>query len=268
MNPNESETRSHSASGLEGPTRRTWLRGAAVACAAPISGCFALRETKVPVPVLWDTLAGIRPANKILIVFLPGAQEVPADLVNQGFVRQVRERGIAADIVIVDLHVGYFRSRAFDTRLREDVVAPARAAGYRQIWLAGISLGGFGSLMFSRLNDGLVDGIIAMAPYVARTSVLREVQDAGGLERWNEPVVEGDFERDLLHWLKGYADPSQKRPQLYIGYGTRDGFADFNAAVGDLLPPGRLRTAPGGHDWPPWKQLWGEFLDTAPLPPM
>jgi hypothetical protein len=251
--------------------RRAWL-GAALAVSAGAglsSGCALLREIKTPVDVLWDRLPG-NPTGKALVVFLPGAQEVPQDLVTQGFLKQLRDRRIAADVAIVDLHLGYFRSRAFETRLREDVLAPARAQGYQSVWLAGISLGGFGSLMVSRLNAGLIDGVIAMAPYVARTSVLKEVQAAGGLAQWNAPVAEGDFERDLLRWLKGYGDPGvvarEKRPAIYIGYGREDGFADFNAAVGKVLPVDRVREVPGGHDWPPWKQLWGEFLDQVPLP--
>ncbi len=206
-----------------------------------------------------------------MIVFLPGAGDTAQEIVNEGFVQQVRQRGVLADVVVVDLHLGYYtRSRNFETRLREDVVVPARAAGYRQVWLAGISLGGFGSLMFSRVNqdrpEAQIDGIIALAPYVARTSVLDEVVRAGGLARWNVPVVQGDFERELLQWLKAYGDPRLKRPALYLGYGTEDGFAQMAQVVGALLPAGRLRSAPGGHDWPPWKRLWGEFLDAVPWP--
>lgn len=236
---------------------------------AALSGCAAWRAASEPVATTWDRLAEpSAPADKSLIVFLPGAFDDPQDIVDQGFVRQVRARGLAADVVVADLHLGYYRSRAFDTRLRVDIVEPARAAGYRQVWFAGISLGGFGSLMFARLNAGAVDGIIAIAPYVARSSVLAEVIAAGGLARWNEPVVEGDFERDLLRWLKGYGatGEGEGRPPLYVGYGTEDGYAEFASAIGSLLPPGHLRSAPGRHDWPPWRQLWGELLDAAPLP--
>ncbi len=257
------------------PSRRAWLQRAATLAMGPgawasVAGCAALRPTREPVDTIWDRLPSpAAPPAKSLIVFLPGAGDTAQDIVNEGFVQQVRERGITADVVVVDLHLGYYRNRAFETRLRDDVIAPARAAGYPQIWLAGISLGGFGSLMYSRLQQDrpelAPDGIIALAPYIARTSTLAEVTRAGGLARWNEPVVEGDFERELLRWLKGYADPAVKRPALYIGYGTEDGFAPTAQAVGAALPTGHLRSAPGGHDWPPWKQLWGEFLDAVPL---
>jgi hypothetical protein len=266
----------HEATPLQA-SRRVYLRTAALLSAAPgvlalLPGCAALRPTREPVDTIWDRLPTPQaPSEKILIVFLPGAGDTAQEIVNEGFVQQVRQRGLVADVVVVDLHLGYYtRSRNFEVRLREDVIAPARAAGYRQVWLAGISLGGFGSLMFSRVNqdrpETQIDGIIALAPYVARTSVLDEVVRAGGLARWNEPVVQGDFERELLQWLKAYGDPSLQRPALYLGYGTEDGFAQMAQAVGALLPAGRLRSAPGGHDWPPWKRLWGEFLDAVPWP--
>lgn len=217
--------------------------------------------------MLEDVLPGDRPASqRVLLVFLPGAGDVPADLITQGFVEQVRRRGIAADVIIPDLHVGYYTGRSFDTRLKADVIDPARAKGYTRIWLAGISLGGFGSLVYARQNPGVVEGVIAIAPFIATNGVLDEVRKAGGIAGWNEPVVAGDWQRDLLLWLKGYGDATQTRPSLFIGYGTEDGFAEFNAAVGALLPPERVRSAPGGHDWAPWQRLWGEFLDLAPLP--
>jgi pimeloyl-ACP methyl ester carboxylesterase len=234
---------------------------------ASVTGCAGLRIPTTPVETVVDLAPGNAPnAERVLIVFLPGASDTPADLVQQGFVQQVRQRGIKADVVLADLHVGYYVGRTAEERLRTDIMVPARAKGYRQVWLAGISLGGFGSLLYAQRHEGSVDGIIALAPYIASNSVLAEVSAAGGLRGWNVPIKDGDFERELLRWLKGYGDATQKRPTLYLGYGTEDGFAQTNAAVGALLPSSHMRSTPGGHDWGPWQKLWGEFLDVAPLP--
>lgn len=239
-----------------------------LAVLAIVSGCIGLREVKTPMPYLFDAAPGTLPTTeRVLIVFLPGAQEVPEDLVREGFVRQVRERRLAADVVIADAHAGYHFSNTFHTRLRADVIAPLRAKGYKQVWLAGISLGGFGSIWYSRWHAADVNGIIAIAPFIGSNSVLREVEEAGGLKAWAPATIdEKDWQRDLLRWIKGYADPSQPRPPLYVGYGTQDGFDQFNTLIGPVLPRERVRSAPGKHDWPPWKQLWGEFLDQVKLP--
>ncbi len=231
------------------------------------AGCVGWRPPTVPVRSVMVKAPGDAPVSqRVLIVFLPGSQDSPEDLLEQGFVARLHQQGILADVVLPDLHVGYYTGGRFDERLRIDVMEPMRAKGYAQTWLAGISIGGFGSMMYARQHPGQVDGIIAIAPFVASTSVLEEVRAAGGIAKWNEPVVEGDWQRDLLRWLKGYADPTQKRPPLYVGYGSEDGFAEFNAAVGAVLPKGHVREAPCGHAWVPWKQLWSEFLTDVPWP--
>ena len=202
-----------------------------------------------------------------LIVFMPGVQEQPQDIVREGFVDQVRSRGIDADVVVVDAHLGYFTNGVFEQRLREDVVLPARARGYRSIWLAGISLGGFGALRYVRAFPDDIDGVIALAPYIAPRLDLQEVWHAGGLLRWQPaaPPKPSQHERALLLWLKGYADPAQRRPPLYIGYGDRDGLQPFAPLMAGILAPERLLSATGGHDWPPWKAMWGDALDRVPM---
>ncbi len=247
-------------------TQASILSSIAVLLCLMLTGCAFPRAAKVPM----DSISLPRSptsTSKTLIVFLPGALEVPADIVKEGFVDQVRARNIDADVTVIDSHMGYFFNRTFDTRIRTDIIEPARAKGYKSIWLAGISLGGFGSLMYSRLFPDDIEGVIAIAPFIASNDVLSEVSEAGGLARWTPelPLKSDDYQRDLLLWLKGYGDPANKRPQLYIGYGSKDGLAQFQQIIGTILPPERLLSAPGGHDWPPWKQMWGNVLDRSPF---
>ena len=238
-------------------------------CVALLGGCAFTREAKVPM----DSILSQRTAtqSKTLIVFLPGSMEVPQDVVNEGFVAQVRAKGIDADVVVIDSHIGYFRNRTFDVRIHDDIIEPARKKGYSAIWLAGISLGGFGSLMYAFTYPNEIDGIIALAPFIASNAVFDEVIDAGGLARWTptEPLGADDYQRALLKWLKGYypgQNANDKRPKLYIGFGAEDGFARFTNVVGTMLPAEQMLSAPGGHDWPPWKKMWADALDRAPLP--
>lgn len=243
-----------------------WWRAVAGALALLLAGCATQRPVVVPMPsiVLPASAQRISPT---LIVFLPGVQEQPQDIVREGFVDQVRARGLDADVVVVDAHLGYFTQGVFEQRLREDIVLPARAQGYRSVWLAGISLGGFGALRYARAFPSDIDGVIALAPYVAPRLDLQEVWHAGGLLRWQpvEPPQPSQHERALLLWLKGYADPAQHRPPLTIGYGDRDGLQPFAPLMAGILPPERLLSAPGGHDWAPWKAMWGQALDRVPL---
>jgi pimeloyl-ACP methyl ester carboxylesterase len=218
-------------------------------------------------PALLDPVA-VETGEKALLVIMPGAYDSPQDLVHRGFVRAVRERGIAADVILPDAHLGYFRQRSFEERLRADVIAPARSRGYKEVWLAGISLGGFGSLLYASRNPGEVDGLITLAPFIADEATVAEVVLAGGLKRWQAPerLDPDDFGRRLLAWLKGYAEPASTRPRLLLAYGASDRFATINRTVGELLPAGDVLVAPGGHTWAPWLTLWGQALDRAALP--
>lgn len=238
---------------------------------ALVAGCAApkARPTAVPMPTLVDPApAAAADDRKVLLVLMPGIREVPTDLVRAGFVEAVRRRGIAAEVVIPDAHIGYFRERSFIERLRADVLAPARARGFDTIWLAGISLGGFGSLLYaSQAPIDEVDGLVVLAPYLGNDRLVAEVAAAGSLAAWDPGVPgPGDAERRLLAWLQGYGDAGRERPALWLGYGTADRFAPMNAQLARLLPAEHVVTVPGGHTWGPWTMLWDRLLDRMPLP--
>ncbi|MFM9882615.1 MAG: alpha/beta hydrolase [Burkholderiales bacterium] len=239
----------------------------AVVAASTLVGCAGSRPTTIPMKILFDA-APATDGPKSLLVIMPGIQDVPGDLVRHGFVRAVRERGIAADVVIADAHFGYFLDRSFEERIRSDVIAPARARGYASIWLSGVSLGGFGSLLYASRNPLDVDGLITVAPLIARGGVVSEILSAGGLTSWNPPQTFEipDFGRQVPGWLKGYGTASTPRPLLYLGFGANDHFAPINAALGDLLPEGQRFVALGGRTWAQWITLWEQMLDRVPLP--
>ena len=155
-------------------SRRTALTtltvSAAAIAASGLSGCSLWpRATTIPMKTLSQP-GPCRPRAAELLVMLPGAYSLPDEFVTEGFVDATRRQGVVADIVIADAHLGYFYDRSVLTRLREDVIAPARAQGYRRIWLVGISLGGFGALAYATRHsagaDGAsgVDGVVALAP--------------------------------------------------------------------------------------------------------
>lgn len=250
-----------------GTSQRWWRWAGAGLVLVWLTGCAAYRTAQVPMPSLSVPVEAGRTAPA-LIVFLPGAQEVPKDILDEGLVAEVKRQGLDADVIVADAHMGYFRAGSFEERLRADVVAPARQRGYQTVWLAGISLGGFGAMRYARAYPDDVDGVVALAPFVATTDVLREVAEAGGLLHWRPmwPLQPGDHQRELLRWLQGYVDPGLNRPPLYIGYGETDRLQPYEPLMVPLLPPDRLLSAPGGHEWAPWKKMWADVLQRLPLP--
>ncbi len=229
------------------------------------TGCAALRPATVPLRTVDLARSAGAAGGRCLAVLLPGRLDEPEKFRQAGFARAVESRRLRLDLVAVDAHLGYYRARTVVDRLREDVIAPARAAGYATIWIAGPSLGGLGSLLYLRDHPEDLAGVFAIAPYLGESSVIEEIERAGGPRQWRPPaaLAENDLGRELWSWLGPWAGAAQPEPPipLHLGWGTADGFDRANRMLAALLPPERVYTAPGGHDWKVWERLWEEFLD-------
>ncbi|RYY82224.1 MAG: alpha/beta hydrolase [Comamonadaceae bacterium] len=244
-----------------------------IACALLLGACGGLRPARVPLETSLDR-AGCAARADTLLVLLPGAYSHPDEFVREGFVRAVQARRLAVDVMRVDAHLGYYSKGSFIDRLRTDVMTPARAGGYRRVWVVGISVGGLGGMVYAEAHPGEIDGLVVLAPYLGDRLLSADIANAGGLARWPGPLGNpaGDDrsqrETRLWKWLQGYAasSPSAGRPPLYLGYGVDDRFAFSHRLLAAALPAGRVATTPGGHDWPEWVRLWEALLPTLPLP--
>lgn len=235
--------------------------------AAALPGCTLLWR---PIPggmdARYDDRACPATLAPVLLVFLPGAHMAPAELQEQGFVSALRARHRAVDMLLPDAHLGYMYDGSLLTRLHDDVIAPARAQGYRRIWLAGISLGGFLALAYAMEHPGQVEGIVTLAPYLGRGPLVQDIVAAGGPTAWRRAAQPRDGEdRDHRLWMWLSALPADA-PPLWLGYGRDDRLGAGLRLLAGLLPAERVQTAPGGHDWAPWQMLWSQWLDRGLLP--
>jgi pimeloyl-ACP methyl ester carboxylesterase len=164
------------------------------------------------------------------------------------------------------------------TRLKQDVIDPARAKGYERIWLIGNSLGGFGSLSYVREYPNEIAGVVLLGPYLGERPLIKEIRHAGGLLRWEPGDVllksKDGTEKHIWTWLKENGQPGQSWagdkerpkkqgcvPKIFLGYGRYDRFAYAQDYLSTLLPPEQVIAIDGGHDWSTWKTLWTRFLD-------
>lgn len=223
------------------------------------TGCAQKLPVTTPIDALYS-YAGKTPATT-LIVFLPGISDRPETFAEEGFIKALRARNINADTVAVRAHFGYYGEHKIVARLHQDVIAPARAQGYKNIWLVGISLGGWGSVLYANQHADEIRGMLLLAPFLAEKKVFDEVQAAGGLDAWQPGELHPqDDQRQGLAWLRDYK-PSESPIKVYLGYGASDRFAYPLSLFAQRLPAERVKVLPGGHDWLTWRRLWQDFLD-------
>ena len=204
------------------------------------------------------------------IVCLPGAYHGAADLSSAGFDSCVRERALPIDLAFVDVDLRHLGDRRPLDRLKHEIVLPARAMGYRSIWMAGISLGGFIALDYAASNPGDLDGLCLLAPYLGNRMLTREIAAASGLAAWaGGDAADPDEERRIWRFIQAQHPLARRAvarpwysPTLYLGYGREDRFSDAHRLMAEALPEGAVDVVPGGHDFGTWTVLWENFLDS------
>jgi pimeloyl-ACP methyl ester carboxylesterase len=221
--------------------------------------------TSIPVLTQRHACREDAPARS-LIVFLPGIGDTVDDYERHGFIDAIKRTGWPADLAVVDAHYGYYANRTILDRLHADIFEPAKALGYRDRWLVGISMGGFGALLYASCHAVDVTGVVAIAPYLGKPAMAREIIMAGGLRSWMPTTIgEHDYERQLWAWLKQYESREAALPELYLAYGERDTFVEAHRLLNGILPAGQVFAESGQHDWRTWKKLWERILASSCL---
>lgn len=232
-------------------------------CGVLLCGCAHTREAVAPLPSMSQACRADTRAST-LFVFLPGRRSRLGDFEREGFFDRVRDRGLDADLVETDLHLGYYTEGTYAARLWEDVVKPARDAGYLRIWLVGISLGGSGAIGFAREHPDAIAGLVLLSPFLGPPEMLEGIRAEGGLATWSpDPTVDSGSLRWFIeqNWdfLKheGAGGPP---PVLFLGYGRDEPMVPSLDLLAGSLPADRVLLVPGGHRWNTWRALWSEIL--------
>ncbi len=231
-----------------------------LATASLLSGC-AFWGGREPLETLYYRSGP--PCNENAIVFLRGQGGSHEDFAEKGFVDEVLQRGLPYDMMAPDAHFGYYFSRTLVPRLKQDVIDPAKANGYRRVWLVGASMGGLGALMYLRSHPEDVDGVYLISPFLGFNGMIEEIAEAGGVRSWSpgEYDPDDDWNRMLWDWLKQYSENSSDWPPIYLGYGVEDRFHPAHILLGEILPAERIYETPGGHTHEAMKRTWDLFLN-------
>jgi pimeloyl-ACP methyl ester carboxylesterase len=234
----------------------------AVGLAALAAGCASWLPAPTPMHSVFDRAYPDKQA-RCLLVLLPGLGDNDHDFADHGFIAAVRQRKLSVDTISANATLGYYAKRTLLTRLDTDVLPAARTAGYQEIWIAGVSMGGMGSLLVAQRHASELAGVMLMAPYLGEDDVLDEIAAAGGLARWQPPatIASDDYQRETWRWLKGATERPDSAPKIYLAAGDRDKLRKGHGLLAPALPPERVFRIAGKHDWKWWSVLWADFLD-------
>lgn len=220
----------------------------------------------VPMPKLFYAVND-KPSQQ-LIVLLRGIGGRIEYYEQNGWIMAMRKATQPLDMVAPDAHIGYYASRSIVPRLHEDIILPAQQQGYREIWLAGISLGGMGALLYSREYSERVQRIYLFAPYLGNVSVQDEIRIAGGLERWEMPAEKlNDHQYQVWQYLKQVVRDPRQRVKVYLAYGEGDHLPGHELLAASLPATQVIRIA-GVHDDTTFLRLWQRTLQDGMLDPM
>lgn len=228
---------------------------------ALLAACAQYHETKTPIEQLWyKSDKKIPVEQRQLLVLLPGIDGRLEDYDHYGFIDRVQKKYPGTDVVLVNAHFNYYKKHLLIKRLKKDIVIPAQEKGYCAIHLGGISLGGFGSLLYYRDSPDTIDSITLLAPYLGK-----EVDYAYLLDD-REEAPDSMTATNLWPWLMTLS--AREKKSIYLAYGKQDKFAISNGLLAGLLDPDQVVKTDGRHRWDTWEKLWRKGIKSGKLLPL
>ncbi|HZP12690.1 MAG TPA: alpha/beta hydrolase-fold protein [Nevskiaceae bacterium] len=225
------------------------LAGAALA----LTGCLGFGNYKAPIATV--LVHATEPSSQHpLVVVLPGIRGDAESLRDHGIAEAVHRSWPQADVMLTSATFAYYVHRNIVDRLDADIVEPARAQGYKEIWLAGASVGGMGVLFYEYAHPGAMKGLILMAPWLGDSDIHDEIRKAGGVRSWNpgpkpDHVDDDNYQREMWRVIKHWSDDPATAQRVWVIVGSDDKLIKSVRMLADTLPPSHYIEIPGHHAW-------------------
>jgi pimeloyl-ACP methyl ester carboxylesterase len=232
-----------------------------------LRGCVSKPDPAKPLAAEWY-YAKEAARGQRLFVFLPGRRDRAADFVRHGFVTMAQRRVSGLDCMAVDATIGYYLDGSVAERLHREIISPARAFRYHEIWLVGVSMGGLGAFFHERVHPGEIAGLILLAPFVGEDRKLfAEIDAAGGAAAWAAaqpagavPGNKATYQRDLWRFLGRLPCGPEPRLQIWVAYGDHDRLLPGIERLRTVIPAERVFRLAGGHTWEVWTTGFDQIL--------
>lgn len=229
-----------------------------------LGGCIAGGDVRQPIPQ--ERVPAPQPAHRLVVV-LPGRGDSLASLQRRGVAQLIQRAWPDADVLLTGLTMPYYIKGVAIRRLHDEVIVPAQRQGHRQLWLAGISLGGMGALLYDRDYPGQAHGLLLMSPYLGDKAIHHEIRAAGGLARWNpgppQPIGPDTFQRELWRYLQHWSLDPARTDTVWLAYGEQERFRRPIELMSPQLPAGHVLMLPGRHNWSLWQPALLRLLQAS-----
>ena len=233
-----------------------------LACLLTLVGCAAGGDVTKPVPTTF--IAAPQPALR-LVVMLPGRGDSLQGLTDTGIAAVIQERWPDADVLLTGLTMPFYRQGRATQRLHDEVIQPARRKAYQQVWLAGISLGGMGALLYDSEYPDQIDGLLLLSPYLGEDAIHQHIRTAGSLAAWQagppQAIGPATFQHELWRSLQGWPERPQRTDSTWIAYGADEPFRHPIELMTPLLHADHVVMLPGKHNWTLWKPAMRQLLE-------
>ncbi|WP_460241790.1 lipase family protein [Aurantivibrio infirmus] len=184
-----------------------------------------------------------------LLVMLPGIAGQPNSKTLDSILKTLEYENVDIDVLDVNANFAYYRSRILLERLKADIVDPALTLGYEKIHFMGVSLGGYGALLYLREFPDDVTSAMLLAPYLG--------EDDEYVDFVNSATPVDFSEGNLWPWLSTL--PPQVNNKIFLAYGLQDDFSALNSKLAEFLDDEHVFTIEGEHRWTTWLPLWQQL---------
>ena len=111
-----------------------------------------------------------------------------------------------------------------------------------------------------------IEGMLLLSPFLSTRGTITKVRHAGVLDRWSPLEAERDGDDSALFcWLKDDLIVGRPSPEIYLGWGMQNRYADTGELLATRLPRNRVFCQDSNHDGPAWNALWHAMLDVMPF---
>jgi hypothetical protein len=200
--------------------------------------------------------ASAQPAKRLVIV-LPGLGEDMADLQHSGIAAAIQKGMPEADVTLALASVRYYLDGGMPRRVHDQVVLPAKQRGYSEIFLAGASMGGGGVTLYELAYPGEMAALVLFAPWMGPESLLEEIQQAGGLARWQpgpppDEISGFAIAREQWRMIQTWSTEPARARNVWLVCGTNDSLLPASELLAQVLPADHYFKNDGIHDWVAW----------------